>query len=53
MLVEIAETMGLEFRETDSESNYWFDFNGIAILVMSLLKKSKNSCVRWNDEQTN
>ena len=34
MLVEIAETMGLEFRETDSESNYWFDFNGIAILVM-------------------
>lgn len=36
MFVEIAETMGLEFRETDSESNYWFDFNGIAILVMCL-----------------
>lgn len=34
MLIEIAEVMGLEFRAIDSESNYWFEFNGIAILVM-------------------
>ena len=35
MFVEIAEAMGLEFRETDSEGNYWFEFNGKTILVMS------------------
>ncbi len=34
MLIEIAEAMGLEFRETDSESNYCFEFNGKTILVM-------------------
>lgn len=34
MLIEIAEAMGLEFCETDSESNYWFEFNGKKILVM-------------------
>ena len=34
MLVEIAEAMGLKFRETDYESNYWFEFNGKTILVM-------------------
>ena len=34
MFIEIAEAMGLEFRETDSEGNYWFEFNSIAILVM-------------------
>lgn len=34
MFIEIAEAMGLEFRETDSESNYWFEFNGKTILVM-------------------
>lgn len=34
MFIEIAEAMGLEFCETDSESNYWFEFNGKTILVM-------------------
>ena len=31
---DIAEVMGLKFRKTDSENNYWFDFNGQTILVM-------------------
>ena len=39
MLIEIAEAMGLEFCETDSESNYWFDFNGKTILVMCVHAK--------------
>ena len=30
---------GLEFRETDSESNYWFEFNGKTILVMCVHAK--------------
>ena len=34
MLIEIAEAMGLEFRETDSESNNWVVFNGKTILVV-------------------
>ena len=34
MFIEIAEAMGLKFRETDSESNYWFEFNGKTIIVL-------------------
>ena len=36
MFIEIAEAMGMKFRETDSESNYWFEFNGKTILVKCL-----------------
>ena len=50
MFIEIIEAMGLEFRETDSESNYWFDFNGIAILVMCSRAIDLKECAKIADD---
>ena len=47
MFIEIAEAMGLEFRETDSESNYWFEFNAKTILVMYLQANSLKEATEY------